>query len=141
MRAAFLSTILLVTAACGDGFVGEMSAGRANQPRLIGSWVLEGTNGSDPSSLNIKEWQITFHEGGRWTYGGETTPSSGGLRVSGDGTWKIQASNQLEYTAGGARGTSQITMQSGKLILSPDPVITLPGGNGVVRASYRRAAG
>ena len=107
---------------------------------VYGAWVLKTINGLPPSNLQIKDWRIDFLTNQHWTYSGEMTGHFTGMKLSGEGSWRIQSdsSGSLEYTAGENSGRSTITLRNGLLRLSPDPVIVQDGKNPVT-TTYKRA--
>jgi hypothetical protein len=104
---------------------------------MLGAWVLQSVGGNPPSTVNIKSWQITFSTNQQWVCAGEMSGTSGGVKVSGSGTWKI-TSGTLEYTAGDNKGRSLPAIQDGTLTLSPDPVIMPDGGKTQTVTTYKR---
>ena len=61
----------------------------------------------------------------------------GELRVNGSGSWKI-VSGELEYTAGSNKGRSKLTIAKDILTLTPDPVVTMPGGKASAVTTYKK---
>ena len=104
---------------------------------ITGTWILETVAGKPPGSINIKTWRISFTANQQWTYGGEMNEKFGGMKLSGSGSWKIIA-NELEYAAGSNKGRSKLRIDNGVLILTPDPVVTMPGGKFPAVTTYKK---
>ncbi len=104
---------------------------------LEGTWILETVAGKPPGLVNIKTWRITFSANQQWTYGGEMDGPFGGVSVNGSGSWKI-VSDELDYTAGDNKGRSKLTIGKGILTLTPDPVVSMPGGKTSAVTTYKK---
>lgn len=104
---------------------------------LPGVWELVEVGGNPPASSNIESWVVTIEEDHTWRYEGAMSGPWEGMRLVGDGFWKL-SSGGFEYTAGVNHGTSRVEVSGTTLVLSPDPVITPPGGSGFVDCSYQR---
>jgi hypothetical protein len=105
---------------------------------LLGAWELRSVGGKDPTTINIKSWQIEFREEGKWQYSGAMTGKYEGMKLSGSGTWLLQGSH-LDYTAGANKRQTAAHFERSFLTLSPDPVIRLHGKE-PVETQYVRAA-
>src|SRR5579859_929067 len=121
LSAARAGLILLVA-----GFGALSYSGASPSSKLMGAWKLKSVGGKDPSSINIKSWQIEFRAQGKFVYSGSMAGEFEGTQVSGSGTWTL-AGNQLDYTAGDNKGKATVHLDSNSLTFSPDPVLRLHG--------------
>lgn len=104
---------------------------------VTGAWILDTVAGSAPDSINVKRWRINLAANGQWTYSVEMNEKYSGKRLDGSGSWKI-VSGESEYTADGIKVKSRLMIRDGKLTLSPDPVVAMPGGHPAVMTTYKR---
>ena len=129
--------LFIFVAACGARTDDHMFEISGNEVPLTGAWELVQIGSDPPSSSNIQSWVVTIDKDHKWHYEATMSGPWDGMRLLGDGTWKL-SSGGFEYTAGVNRGTSRLDVSDTTLVLSPDPVITLPGGKGSVDCTYKR---
>jgi hypothetical protein len=127
---------LCVLLLAGCNACSRRSADLAQQ--VPGTWKLETVGGKDPSSIEIQSWQVQFSQDGTWRFSGTVMAENQGTQMSGSGTWSLRG-NDLQYTAGEAKGATSIEAGKDSLDFSSDPVIRVNGTN-PVRTRYLRMA-
>lgn len=101
--------------------------GQTGGANLSGTWRLAKVGGKDPSSADIKSWQISFRDQNKWEFSGVLSGQYAGMTMSGSGTWLLQGT-QMQYTAGSMNaGQTSIQISNNSLTFSSDPVIRLNG--------------
>lgn len=110
----------------------------ARSDSIVSTWSLVQVDGEPPSRINVKEWRLTIRGNGTWSYAGVMQGPWSGMKLSGDGTWKVVSPDHLEYKAGDNRGILAFALNGKSLTFRPDPVLTKPGGAGEAVTEYER---
>ncbi len=86
---------------------------------LVGKWRLVRADGKTPAETSLKSQELELAADGTWTSTIEMGGQLAGMTLKGSGTWSI-APNGVSYANGQDKGTSRVSLSSGRLTLDPD---------------------
>jgi hypothetical protein len=106
--------------------------------QLVGVWQLVRIGEEPLSAMNLEAVTITIAGDGTWTSTSTIAGSMAGMSLKAVGTWRLDGA-VVRFTAGSTAGSSNVSLDGTRLVLSPDFVLRKRGTEPVVAEYVRQS--
>jgi hypothetical protein len=106
--------------------------------QLVGVWQLVRIGDEPLSAMNLEAVTMTIAGDGTWTSASTMSGSMAGMSLKAVGTWRLDGA-VVRFTAGSTAGSSNVSLDGTRLVLSPDFVLRKRGTEPVVAEYVRQS--